>query len=502
MSNFLFDIDQEQNRTKDLIGKSRFQLEKMGAAKIFTVVIGIIVSLLLVYPMFGALGYKGGIIAIVGISAVPIVIIGIFRLDIGVIITLIMSFFLLGVKRILGDVPLGTLMDGMISLMLIGLFLKLVQSGTLKFGTTPISLILLIWLFYNILQVFNTYADSQMAWVYTVRSMAFFIIMYFIINEAVKTVNMVRWLLGIWIFLALLGGLYGWKQELLGFTQFEMKWINEDQTRFGLLFQHGRFRKFSFFSDPMVFGFVMAYTSALCLTLLTGPFNKFVKILLAIISLILIGGMIHSSTRSAFVLIPVGFIFFTLITLNRPVILSAIVFFILGTVVVLMPTVNSTHFRVQSAFRPTTDDSYQVRAKNQKMIQPFIQSHPMGGGLGSVGVWGIKFSPDSFLAKFPPDSGYMRIVVETGWIGLFLYMAMLCISICVGIRNYFFIKNRELKAYLLAILVTFYVLIFANFPQEAIIQLPTNVIFFIILSFMTKLKELDDNITRNNHVAI
>jgi len=502
MSNFIFDVEKEHNRSQGLIGSSRFALEKMGLAKLFTFIVALTFAVVLVYPMFGSLGFKAGILVIVGIVAVPVVFIGVFNLPLGVLITLILSFFILGIKRILGDIPLGTLMDGMISLMLAGLFLKLVARGSLKFGTTPISIMLLVWLFFNLLQAFNPYADSQLAWVYTVRSMAFFIIMYFIINEAVQTVNMVRWLIGTWIFLAFLGGLYGWKQELFGFTVSEMNWINQDEERFGLLFQHGRFRKFSFFSDPMVFGFVMAYTSALCLTLIVGPFNRFVKILLGAIAFILIGGMIHSSTRSAFVLIPVGFIFFTLITFNKTIILSAIVFFFLGTIVVLMPSVSSTHFRIQSAFRPTTDDSYQVRAKNQKMIQPFIQSHPIGGGLGSVGVWGIKFSPDSFLAKFPPDSGYMRIVVETGWIGLFLYLILLGTSICVGIRNYFYMKNPELKAYLLAILVTYYVLIFANFPQEAIIQLPTNVIFFIILSFMTKLKELDDKLSLTKDVAI
>lgn len=492
MNSFLFDVTEPENRSRGIIGSVGHFLERLKVAKLVTFLMGLVISIAMVWPMFGALGWKAGILVIAAIIALPVVYTGLFNLKAGSIITLVLGFFILGIKRALGDIPLGTLMDGMISLMLCGLFMRLIGRGELKFGTNPISLTLLIWLFYNLIQAFNPVADSQLAWVYTVRSMAFFIILYYILNEAITSVVYVRWLVWTWIILALIGGLYGWKQELFGFTDFELRWVMEDDERFGLLFQHGRFRKFSFFSDPMVFGFVMAYTAVFCATLIAGPFKFTTKAFLAFATFILLGGMIHSSTRSAFVLIPVGFVFFTLITFNRVVILFAALFFVLGTVVVLMPTVNSTHFRIQSAFRPTTDDSYQVRAKNQKMIQPYIQSHPIGGGLGSVGVWGKKFSPDSFLAKFPPDSGYMRIVVETGWIGLILYMVLLCVSIGVGIKNYFRMRDPELKAIMLATLTCFYVLIVANFPQEAIIQLPTNIIFFIILSFMTKLKELDD----------
>ncbi|MCP6423416.1 hypothetical protein NL463_29335, partial [Klebsiella pneumoniae] len=62
---------------------------------------------------------------------------------------------------------------------------------------------------------------------------------------------------------------------------------------------------------------------------------------------------------------------------------------------------------------------------NQKRIQPYILSHPIGGGLGATGVWGVRFAPYSFLANFPPDSGYVRVAVELGWIGLGIFCTLM-----------------------------------------------------------------------------
>jgi len=95
----------------------------------------------------------------------------------------------------------------------------------------------------------------------------------------------------------------------------------------------------------------------------------------------------------------------------------------------------------------------------------------------------------------------MRVAVEAGWIGLALYLSMLFVAMKTGIQNYFRMKDPELRSYMLATLITFFVLILANFPQEAIIQLPTNVIFFIVMALLTKLKTLEEERTLETNVA-
>nr|WP_276349286.1 O-antigen ligase family protein [Daejeonella sp. JGW-45] len=201
--------------------------------------------------------------------------------------------------------------------------------------------------------------------------------------------------------------------------------------------------------------------------------------------------MIYSGTRGAYVLFPAAMVLLAVLIFNKKVLiltaLGAIVIFVL----ISIPTSNQTLYRFQSAFKPSEDASFSVRANNQKMIQPYIQSHPMGGGLGSTGVWGAKFSPGSFLASFPPDSGYVRVAVELGWVGLLLFCTLMFIILKTGINNYYLIKDLELKSYCLAMTLIVFALNIGNYPQEALVQFPTNVYFYLVVALINITLRLD-----------
>ena len=125
------------------------------------------------------------------------------------------------------------------------------------------------------------------------------------------------------------------------------------------------------------------------------------------------------------------------------------------------------------------------------MIQPYIQTHPIGGGLGSTGVWGVRFSPDSFLAKFPPDSGFVRVAVELGWVGLILICTLMFVVLRTGINNYLQMQDPELKAYCLAMILMIFAICIGNFPQEAIVQFPLNVYFYLFIALINVTYRLD-----------
>ena len=189
--------------------------------------------------------------------------------------------------------------------------------------------------------------------------------------------------------------------------------------------------------------------------------------------------MLFSGTRAANILLPAALGLFAILRYNKKVIL-----FCCGAAVVLaglvyVPTTNVNLFRFQSAFKPNSDASYNVRAINQKRIQPYILTHPMGGGLGSTGVWGERFTPGTYLASFPPDSGYVRVAVEEGWLGLLIFCIYIFVIMRTGIRNYFKIEDRELKTYCLAMTLIIFAYNLANFPQEALVQYPSNILFYL-----------------------
>jgi len=163
----------------------------------------------------------------------------------------------------------------------------------------------------------------------------------------------------------------------------------------------------------------------------------------------------------------------------------------LGTVFMLKSTDNPVLYRIQSAFQVKDDPSMQLRLENQAFIQPFIQKHPIGGGLGSTGAWGQRFSPNTMLASFPPDSGYVRIAIEQGWIGLLLYCFLLFTSLKYGIQAYFRTKNEKIRIFYMAFLALLFNLCITNYTQEVIMQIPTSVIFYITLAALIRLKTFD-----------
>ena len=115
----------------------------------------------------------------------------------------------------------------------------------------------------------------------------------------------------------------------------------------------------------------------------------------------------------------------------------------------------------------------------------------MGGGLGSTGEWGERFTPESYLAHFPPDSGYMRVAVEDGWAGLLVFCFFMFVIIKTGINNYYLIKDKELKTYCLAMTLIIFAYNLANFPQEALVQFPSNILFYMEAALINITLRLD-----------
>ncbi len=129
--------------------------------------------------------------------------------------------------------------------------------------------------------------------------------------------------------------------------------------------------------------------------------------------------------------------------------------------------------------------------ENQERIKPFILSHPIGGGLGSVGVWGQRFAPGSYLAKFPPDSGYVRVAVEMGWIGLLLYCTFNFVIMYKGLQYFYLIKDPELKSYCLGMILIIFAFDVGNFPQQALVQYPSNILFYLAMALLIVTMRLD-----------
>ncbi len=443
-------------------------------------------------------GAIAGILIIASCVAIPVVYAVVAYPRFGIALLLGGVYLLFYIMRIGIDFPLGTLVDGMLALLVLGFFIGQKKRPDWAIYRNPVSIMILVWLLYNLLQVANPWTESRMAWLYTVRTTGTIVLIYFIFLYQVDSLRYLRFLIGYWLVLALIGALYAYRQEYFGFAGTEFENMAADPLMTSLLFIDGHWRKYSVFADPVAFSYNMVMAFFICLSLLTarGPFFR--KVVWLIVALLCMTSIFFAGTRGAYVLIPAGLVLFMLLRFQKKLILFAIAAGFLLGVLIFIPTSNPTLYRFQTAFKPSIDASYNVREANQKRIQPYIQSHPFGGGLGATGAWGVRFAPHSYLASFPPDSGFMRTAVELGWIGLLLQCLMIFLILKTGIDNYYRIRSSELKAYCLAMTLVVFVLCVGNFPQEAFVQFPANILFYLAAAVIQVAYRLDNRLAANS----
>ncbi len=445
--------------------------------------------------LLSLLPLKLAILAVGGLVAIPVVAACFLDLHFGVNVMLVAGF-LLGLAAKYTSAPIGTAMDGLLVLMLVGLLARLIKEKDLSFAKSPISLFISAWIYYNLLQVINPWAASKLAWVYTVRTVALMLALYYIACFAFSSYKRILTTVKVILALAFVSALYSLKQEFIGFSNAEITWLNADEERFMLIFQWSRLRVFSFFSDPTTFGILMGYMGLFSFLLATGPFKAWKRIALVIAGIAMMMGMAYAGSRTPFVMLPMGIIFYVILTLKKETILATAIFFMVGGVFVMKSTSSAVIWRIQSTFKGQSEDTINVRMQNQELAQPFIQTHPVGAGLGSTGYWGKRFTPDSWLASFAHDSLFVRLAVETGWIGLLIYMGLLFTALRTSIYYYFRVKDPTIKLLYLGFALNVFLLSVACYPQEAITLLPTSIIFYVMLAMIVRLKDFDENFKR------
>jgi cell division protein FtsW (lipid II flippase) len=251
----------------------------------------------------------------------------------------------------------------------------------------------------------------------------------------------------------------------------------------------GDFRKFSTMSDPTAFGVAMAACSIFFIIFAWNEKKLKTKIIFFTGVLFMLLAMGYSGTRTANIMMAGGAFMFILLTLN---IKATRTFAIFATIIFLFllygPYVNPTIIRFRTSFIGSEDESYKVREVNRAFIQPYIYSHPIGGGLGTTGASGLRFSRGHYLAGFPPDSGYLRKALETGWIGLGLVCILYFVILKYGVQRYFRCKDPSLKIIYAASIASLFSFYLAEFAQEAIGQITDIVIYYPMIAMMLRMQ--------------
>lgn len=420
---------------------------------------------------------------------------------IGFIISVSAAFSVFIVSRYFMDsFPIGWIVESFIYTSFLGLVANCLIHGK-SLATPlyhPISIFFVIYLLFILWQALNPSMYSIIGWFHFFRRQVMIFLIYILVVHFIESESDIKKLIKIWLIFAITSALYAIFTQLIMLPNFEDNWVLASKNRENLYYLVDGFkRKYSLYSDPAAFGMDMAATSLLLIILVFYSEKKQQIFLFIVLSMACLLGAIYSGTRTAYLMIFAGMLLFLLIKgINRTTLVLGLLS-LLGLVGILKIPIYDNLFinRIRSAFYISQDASLQVRNVNRARIQPFIHDNPIGGGIYTTGGQGLEYNPGHILAGFPPDSGYLRAALETGWIGLIVILIFHFIILRSGIFCFFEQSNKSMRGIIAAVTACFFSFVVANYGQDAFGQIPSCFFFCICIGIIVKSKHLKNKVT-------
>ncbi|MDX9746896.1 MAG: O-antigen ligase family protein [Paludibacter sp.] len=462
------------------------------------IVLGFFLLLILISLFFFAdNNIRLGLLTIVSPMLFVVVIAILVKPRIGILAVLAANYFSIGLSRYV-SLPTGLMVDGFLVITLASLFFSQLNSRvSWKDAAHDLTYLVSFWMFMTALQLINPETVSRTAWIYAMRSMAFYSaiivpIVYIIYNkpkEMMFYINLTGW----FTLFAIAKGL---QQKFIGPDPWEQRWLEipgnqSTHVLFGVI------RIFSFFSDAGTYGGMMAYFGVVYLILAIHlKVSAKQKLFFWILALGSFYAMAISGTRSALAVAFVGFFVYAFLTKNfRAMFFTGI--FLLGAIFILKyTTIGEAYYeirRMRTIF-VTDEPSLKVREENRALFSKYLESRPFGGGVGSAGNWGLRFTPGTFLAQTPTDGWFIQIWVEQGIVGLIFYILMLAyIAIKAGFIILFRLTDNNLRFVGVAFLSGAFGMFISSYTASTLGQMPGTIMFFMNMCYIFLMPEWQKN---------
>jgi putative inorganic carbon (HCO3(-)) transporter len=459
----------------------------------------VIISLVATYLIVNVGVMVGPAIAVL---LIWILVVGMIFKDymIGIYVMFGLCVFMSSVSRFFNvQFPFGVVVDAVTCLIFVIMLFNIREREKWSAIKSPVTYLYTAIIVYQLLQVFNPNAVSFAGWLVASRGITAFLL-FFVFFQLFLSFENVRKFTVLWMAMAAIVAFYGIYQEVFGLNAREMRWLYAAPGRINLYKIWGHIRIFSFLSDPSAYGLFMAFSGLGCFILAMGPFKGFHKLVLGILGLAMMIAMSYSGTRTAFAMVAFGVPFYILLTLrSRKTLIIMVGAGVVAVLVLFGPFYGGTLNRIRSTFNTSEDASMHVRDKKRLRMQTYVRSHPFGGGLLTTGTNGMRYSPGHPLATgWDPDSGYLFIALETGWIGLTMALFLFGSVTVKGINNHFSLEDPVLKTYNLAYVVPFMSLSVAHFTQDALFQKPVYLViiatYALVLTLPTNEKRIVNNL--------
>lgn len=390
-------------------------------------------------------------------------------------------------------VPWGLGIDILLVLTYLILFFKHWKYLNFKLARNIVVFLMSLWMGYIVLQIANPEARSVAAWFYTMRGLGLyqFLIIplgFILFNRKKDWYNFFN----LWIGFSLLGIFWAMKQDFFGVSAQEQAWLDAGANLTHILF--GKLRIFSYYYDAGTYGAAMGQISIMCLIMFLGPFSFKRRVFYLICGLLFFWGLMLSGTRGALAVPAIGGILYLIMIRNARLIIVGTIVMAFSFSFLKFTTImhsNDQIRRLRTALNPE-DASLHTRLVNRERLTEYLKGKPFGGGLGTTGSWGMRFSPNTWLANFPPDGLYTRIRAETGLVGRLFYVGMWLTILILGVRIMWRLESKEHQTIAMAFLAGYAGILMANYGNEVMTQFPVNLTTFFGITFVFSMRYWND----------
>ncbi|WP_209332530.1 O-antigen ligase family protein [Lunatimonas salinarum] len=467
-------------------------MESQGKIKVFLLIAATVLTALVMVSYLNFLG-------IAALFAIPVGI-GFFYWVLqhprnAIYFTIACAFLAIGVIRYLPSLPLGLTVDFALILAIVAAAFHTSLKTDFSKLENGLMVVTGIWLLYNIAQIANPEARSTTAWFYAVRGTALYMVLTIPLTllYARSNKDLDRFFKLVFFF-SILASFWGLRQYLFGVDAAEERWLNTGPRTTHILF--GNLRVFSFFSDAGQFGAGIGHAGLMAAILAVGPFAPKTRLIFAAMALLFFYLLVISGTRGALFVPIAGSMAYLFASKNFKTMgfgilaLGALIFFLKFT------TIGNQNYqirRMRSALDPQ-DASLTVRKLNQERFKIYLATRPFGGGIGTSGSWGQRFSPGTFLAETPNDSWYVKIWAEMGIVGLSLHLTILAYIALVGMLKIWQVKDPRLRQKLLALFGGNFGIMVASYGNPILGQMPTGIIIYMTWAYFFLAKDLDNEL--------
>ena len=422
---------------------------------------------------------------------------------IGFISVLYANYFAIGLSRYV-PAPMGLTVDALLVLTWVSLiFSQFNKKVNWKLAAKDFTYLAIIWFIMTLLQLFNPEAVSREAWFYAMRGQGLYIfltipLVYLIFNKPKDFETLIK--LCAWF--TLFAVAKGIMQKYIGVDRWEQQWLNVPGNRTTHILS-GQLRVFSIYSDAGTYGSSMGYFGVLFCVLGIHELKKSKKLFYFFVGFASLYAMLISGTRSSIAVPLVGFVMYTILTKKFKIMITVgsiifVLFFILK-----YTTIGQGNYdirRMRSAFSEN-NESLNVRLENRKIFAEYLKTRPFGGGIGSAGNWGLRFSPNTLLAQTATDGFYIQIWAEQGIVGLSFYLFMIFYIVLKATFLIFFrLKNPKYITIAIGFTCGMYGLMVTSYSASSLGQMPNIIIVFASMALISLMPQWEKADAENTEV--